>query len=210
VNASLGEVFVKQGKYDWAGAAFNTAIAKDIRCVEAHRGMGRLKFFQNQYREADYFFRKALELEPENPQSHADLAELFVRQGNLAWAKGAYATAVKLGEDPEHLCELGLMLEIENFMDEAKKQYIKALSKDASHLRAQSLLARMSLKKGNGKTAIDQYSAMIKRESTSAEYYNGLILAYFMSGNNTDAMKCFRDLVRLEVESLFTMYKNNY
>jgi protein O-GlcNAc transferase len=210
VNAFLGEVFVKQGKYDWAGDAFNTAIANDIRCVEAHRCMGRLKLFQNQYSEADYFLRKALEFEPENPQSHVDLAELFFRQGNIAWAKGAYDTAVNLGEDPAHLCELGLILEIENFMDEAKKQYIKALSKDASNLRAQSLLARMSLKKGNGKTAIDQYSAMIKRESTSAEYYNGLILAYFMSGNNADAMKCFRDLVRLEVESLFAMYKDNY
>jgi tetratricopeptide (TPR) repeat protein len=68
--------------------------------VRQHSAQGRVLFSRSQWNEAETAFRKALELDPANPQRHLDLGALFFAQMEWDSALTFYESGLKLATDP--------------------------------------------------------------------------------------------------------------
>jgi tetratricopeptide (TPR) repeat protein len=122
----LGKVQVFQGASDKAIATSNEWIAKNPKDVRAYVLLGSLESGKNNWQRAQELYRKALEIQPDNPMAANNLANLMLAQGQnkdmalslaqtarrqmpdspvtadtLAWAyynRGTYGLAIELLE----------------------------------------------------------------------------------------------------------------
>jgi tetratricopeptide (TPR) repeat protein len=71
----LGELAISIGKLDTAEALFRTAIARNPEHSRALAGLGDIHKFRDQQVEAEPYFLRAIEKEPDEPLNHLDYAE---------------------------------------------------------------------------------------------------------------------------------------
>ena len=67
INTELGISYMQNRQYDDAEEKLTKAIKKDPRNPDALNAMALQKSRTNQRKLADYYFRKALKYEPDNP-----------------------------------------------------------------------------------------------------------------------------------------------
>lgn len=87
---------------------------------------------------AERFFRKAIETEPENPDFHFELGNLYLETKNAQAARVELEQAVMARPDhvPAHF-NLGLAYRELGLMREARDEFRKVLERDPSNARAQ-------------------------------------------------------------------------
>lgn len=121
VAVRLGQLHLSNGKPERAEAEFQAAIALDAGNARAQAGLGDALKFQNRYDEAEPYFEQAVELDPEDPLNHIDLAEFYQDRGpkkaesidalraDLARAREIYRKVIQADpRQPETLAMLGI------------------------------------------------------------------------------------------------------
>ncbi len=87
---------------------------------------------------AESFLRKAIEIEPDNPDFHFELGNLYIEQKNLESARMEFEQAVMIL--PTHLAahyNLGLVYRDLRLMGDARNEFRKVLQLDPANLKAE-------------------------------------------------------------------------
>lgn len=93
---------------------------------------------EGRYLTAERLFKKAIDLEPQNPHFHFELGNLYLERNNALAAKGELEQAVMIAPDhkPAHY-NLGLAYRELGFMEEAREEFQKVLELDPGSVKAQ-------------------------------------------------------------------------
>ncbi len=86
----------KRVSYESAREAFKRILKKAPRSADAWVGMGVALVLEQRVREAEKAFRKAVTLDPENPQARFNLARLLWAQGSRAEAREQLKEVLKI------------------------------------------------------------------------------------------------------------------
>ncbi|MCX5917580.1 MAG: tetratricopeptide repeat protein [Deltaproteobacteria bacterium] len=93
-HLNLGVTYEQQGDFDNAIKEYRLA-AKNL--PRANLYLGNAYFQKREWKEAEDFYRKAIEAEPDNADAHNNLAWLYyTRKENLEQAEGLAQKAVEL------------------------------------------------------------------------------------------------------------------
>lgn len=82
INTELGISYMQNQQYDDAEEKLTKAIKKDPRNPDALNAMALLKSRTNQTKLADYYFRKALKSEPDNPLLNNNYGQYLCTNGS--------------------------------------------------------------------------------------------------------------------------------
>ncbi len=104
---NLGIAYSRQGKFGEAIGALQKAIASDEEDAVARNYLGACLGQREQWNEAETQLKRAIELKPEYPDAHFNLAVLYAttQPPSLQLAKEHYAKATALGAAPDALLE---------------------------------------------------------------------------------------------------------
>ncbi len=85
--SNLGLCYFEMGRELAAKECFSKAIACDPNCVEALANMSGWHINKDMAAEAEHYARRAVQVNPKHPQSHAHLAQALLEQGKFdeAW-----------------------------------------------------------------------------------------------------------------------------
>ncbi|HHH36577.1 MAG TPA: tetratricopeptide repeat protein [Gammaproteobacteria bacterium] len=83
-------------RYEEAAVALHRVLALSPRLTDAHVNMGFALLGLKRYREAEAFFRNAIDLDPYQGNAYWGLAEVFEQRGDLPAALGAMRTYIHL------------------------------------------------------------------------------------------------------------------
>lgn len=100
---NLGVVYCKQGKFDEAMASLQEALAANEKDHIAQNYLGICYGEKGMKPEAEAAFQRSVELRPEYPDAHFNLAVLYAtsQPPNLQKAREHYDLAVKNGSEPD-------------------------------------------------------------------------------------------------------------
>ena len=84
------------GRYEHAATALHRVLALSPRLTAAHVNMGYAMLGLRRLREAESFFRTAIDLDPYQGNAYWGLAEVFEQRGDLPAALGAMRTYIHL------------------------------------------------------------------------------------------------------------------
>jgi DNA-binding winged helix-turn-helix (wHTH) protein/TolB-like protein/Flp pilus assembly protein TadD len=135
INPDLADAQVALGylryraDWDFAGAerALDRAIVLDPRNNLAHHHLGQVHKILGEWPESLAEFRRAHELNPHHPRTHADLAIVLLFMGRVPEARAIVEDGVKhAGDNAELHEELADVLAAEGHADEALEAHLKA------------------------------------------------------------------------------------
>lgn len=127
---SLAVALEELGRKDEAMVELRKAIELNPRLADAHYGLGALLQEQGKVDEALEHYRTALEINPDLNDLYAPTATLLARQGELGEAVRHYQEAVRRRPTPSACFNLALTLERMGRIEEARRQYERALALD--------------------------------------------------------------------------------
>ena len=96
-NDWIGQVFMREGRYDQAELAFQTAIGLAPKAAEFQISLGGLKAKQGKLDESIAAFQKALELKPDHPLALFDLGSAYALKGDMDKAIETFQRAERAG-----------------------------------------------------------------------------------------------------------------
>lgn len=143
--ALLGLAWMKLGRYREARRALDRAIkfvADDHRLMP-YAWMGDLYARKGDHRKAAAWYRKVIDLAPEDPRGHLYLGMAMARAGQLPEAEAAFRAAILLAhpDDVEPRLQLALILRAQEQWDEALDLLEDIDADPFGSVRAESALA---------------------------------------------------------------------
>jgi type IV pilus assembly protein PilF len=94
-HTDLGAAYLQQGKYEIALSEFAEAIQIDPSYALAYNGMGLVQSALGEDAKADASYRKSIELQPSNSESHNNYGSFLCSRKRYAESIGHFLTAVK-------------------------------------------------------------------------------------------------------------------
>lgn len=100
---ALGVVYLEQNRVDFAVAAFSQVVALEPANARAHRMLGLALGRKEWYAAAEGELRRSLEIEPNDPGAHFNLAVIYLQRQPLAveLARRHYNISLDLGSSPD-------------------------------------------------------------------------------------------------------------
>lgn len=150
------------------------------------------------YQEAIDFFRRGLELEPDNPSVRQRLATALVMVGDAAGAVEQLEEALRRRPDfgAAHL-GLAALLEMDGRVAEAVDRYETALAHEPSLVEARLGLAEALRASGRLEEALDHYAQVAETEPGFVETWIGRADALLRLGRVDEARAWIRDALRV-------------
>ena len=186
------EAFVK------AREAANRAIQIDPNLAEAHVSLAMVSFaFDWDWKTAEQEFKRALDLDPNNPDVHQSYSYYLTAMGRLDESFSQMQRAREL--DPASLSKVTGIGEILNYMgrtDEAIQQHKQALEMEPNSGFAYWSLGNVYVHKRMYDEAITCYKKAIPLSANSADEPATLAYAYAKSGRRKLALEVIEELVR--------------
>lgn len=124
---------------------------------------------------AESLFRKAVNLEPQNPDFHFELGNLFIERNNLRGARMEFEQVVMIA--PDRLAahyNLGLVYRELGMMGEARSQFRKVLELDPSNVKAQLQIGYVYQEEGFFEDARQAFETAREMDLTNPEPENAL------------------------------------
>ncbi len=157
--AKYYQLFINQGFKDHRVFSNYGIILKDL---------GKLK-------EAEHFYRKAIELKPNYAEAHSNLGVLLKDLGKLKEAEHFYRKAIELKPDyAEAHSNLGVLLKDLGKLKEAEYFYRKAIELKPNYAEAHSNLGVLLKRLGKLKEAEHFYRKAIELKPDYAKAYSNL------------------------------------
>jgi tetratricopeptide (TPR) repeat protein len=139
---------------------------------------------------AIYCWEKALELDPQQPQTHARLAEAWWTLGDLDKARMHYEAEMALGsEDANLLLDFGEMLLEMDEVTEAETRFREALEASPQNVSAHFGLGEVSLKRGKAEEALERFRLVLKLDPAMQGAHAKMARALVKLGKVNEAAK---------------------
>jgi Flp pilus assembly protein TadD len=147
-----GAELITRGDFDGARAVFAAALVEDPHDSSIYVNLGRMSYVERDYPQAERSLNKALEINKDNADAHANLGLAQLRMDHLADALVNMRSAAALRpNDPELLYAYGVVLEADGNCSLANDQFRAALEirpnepyAETQLIRCQQVLARPS------------------------------------------------------------------
>ena len=136
----LGQAYAATNRLDEALAAYRKAVDVDSGDFRNHQQLGAFYYGRADYTEALPHFLKMVDLAPGEAASHYSLSFDYSSLGRLPEAERELRLAIRLGETPDELHTLGVVLMEEGRYTEAAASILRALM-----LAPEQLIWRMNL-----------------------------------------------------------------
>lgn len=142
---------------------------------------------------------KALELQPDYPQTHTALGLLYARSGDMSKAAREFQQTVSADPDSaEAHYNLGLARARSDRLEDALGEFKEAVSLDPRYSDARVQLALMLSTKGDLTGAANVYRELLRQHPEMAEAHNNLGLVLLQMGDLAEARKQFRRALELK------------
>ncbi|WP_064694553.1 FecR domain-containing protein [Rhizobium aegyptiacum] len=150
LSARAGYKASYESDIDGALADLNRAIALAPGASSTLNSLGLLQSSRDANGEAEKAFKRAIELDPQDPLLHANLAILYLDQGRMKEAKREIDTAIALDPSFDHalLARGRYYLQIGE-RDKALQDLLAASTANPAHSQSQLMLAAAHYEKGD-------------------------------------------------------------
>jgi tetratricopeptide (TPR) repeat protein len=164
----------------------------------AYEGRGLRSFETGQWAEAAAFFRKGVELEPENPSVRHKLGTALALMGDARGAEEQFQTVVR--QSPAFAkahYSLGLLMESSGRRRGAIEEMSLAVQHDPNYVEAHLRLAELLLSTGQARAALAHYERAISIDPRQPRPRYGYAMALVRLGRYRDARDWLNDAIRL-------------
>jgi tetratricopeptide (TPR) repeat protein/polysaccharide pyruvyl transferase WcaK-like protein len=207
LHHNLGRSFLELGQLPEAVASFRRAVelAPDV----ANHRVGLADVLRRLDTEPDEIIaglRRALELQPDNPEVLSTLGNALADQGRLDEAVGCHRRALEI--DPASvmaLVNLGNALSDQGELQEAAACYEKALEADVASAEVQASLAHVLRLRGEVDEAIARCQRALEIDPNCVAAHVNLGLAHFERGDTELALATYQRALELDGDSLPAM-----
>lgn len=188
------------GRFRETLAALNLILEVPVRLpaqqlAEIHANRGACHAMYGEYREAMSSYRKAVELQPDNPGYHLGLGDALSALVDFEQAQKTYRKLSRLQPDnPEVYARIANVYERMHDLDAAAIFARKALALDKGNITSQVTLAKVERRAGNLDVARDclESARMMRSDPVAgAELYFELGQVYDRLGRPADAFDAF-------------------
>ena len=124
----LGQAYEKANRLDESVSEYRTAVEVDSADFRNHQQLGTYYYNRANYAEALPHFLKMVELAPGEAKAHYALGVDYFSSGRLPEAEYEMRLAIRLGETPQELHSLGVVLMEEGRYHEAADCILRALN----------------------------------------------------------------------------------
>jgi Flp pilus assembly protein TadD len=169
-QANLGVAALYEGDFESAVAVFS-AIPPAAADAELASNMGTAYFYVGELDRAEALYRQAVELRPNDPALHRNLADLYARQGRPEQAREEYAQALTLVE--------------------------RALAATPEHPRLRLARAQYAAKAGECEVALEQAAALRLSLPATAENAHRLAQTFAVCGDRSAALTALAEAIAL-------------
>lgn len=130
---SLSMYHYKKGRFELSRYLLSKAIAANSKTAALYSNLGIVQLAQGERREAIKSFRKALEIESDDPVVASNLGAIYVQEKDFSKGQIVLETAYRKGvRDPRVLCNYAIALTAGGKYDKAEELY-KNILKDNSN-----------------------------------------------------------------------------
>jgi len=175
-------------------SAARTALKLDPGLAEAHILLADIAQKQWHWAEAESEYRRALELDPNDPDAYTGLAEWFLCQGRADDALNWEQHARELDSFGSTNWELAWILFHSRRYDEAIRELRNTLAVRPDDASSLWLLGFTLVVKGQPQEAIPVLEKAAKLANRSSGYIDVLAAAYARAGRRTDALRILAEL----------------
>ena len=189
-HADLGAAYYQQNKLEVALDEFNHAIHIDPKYGQAYNGLGLVYAALGEDAKADANFKKALEVQPGNSESHNNYGSFLCARKRYDESIGHFLTAVKnpLYSTP-HLAyaNAGICSARKNDLKNAELYLNKALQIEPLTHSAATQLADIQFKRGDATIAQKTLQNALIASPSSETLWLGIKIARVLGDKNSEA-----------------------
>ena len=168
--------FHSQGNISKASKYYQFFINQGFEDYQVFSNYGNILRDLGKLEEAEFFTRKAIELNPNFAITHSNLGNIFRDLGNLKEAEKSYRKAIELNPDfANAYSNLGNIFRDLGNLKEAEKSYRKAIELNPNFANAYSSLGLIFNDLGNFEDAINHYKKALKLNNELSMAKGGLI-----------------------------------
>ena len=120
--------------------------------------------------EAVDMYRKSLELDPESPTAHYNLAASLARSGEFAEAEPHFRAALEIDPSTQAYTGLGIVLWQQGLADEAIASLQSAIKTDPNNASAYDQLGTIQVQQGKLEEAASTYRSLVRNQPSAAAY----------------------------------------
>jgi Flp pilus assembly protein TadD len=169
---ALGRALEKRGEAEQAAQAYTEAVRKDSGRADAWMRLAVLADRRGAFTESADYYRKALDLKPEDPDTHCNVGYSLYLQQRWGEAEQALRRAVALKPDHQRAhTNLGLVLARVGRETEAMEEFLRAGCSDAD---AQVNLAYVATLNGSWAVAREHYDLALRSQPAYGPARDGL------------------------------------
>ena len=154
--------FAQVGTYESEGTLWSATLAKNPNTWQGHNHLGAWDYTHGDYKGAFPHFAKAVELKPENPESHNNLGLCYSYFGMMPQAIEQYQIATMIKDDTSMDTNLGNAYTAMKRYAEAIATYKHAIELQPSNASAYCNLGYALLQAGRIPEAIDNFIKTIE------------------------------------------------
>jgi TolB-like protein/Flp pilus assembly protein TadD len=178
--------------------AAQRALELDPELVDAHLLLAEVRQKLYQWAEAEAEYKRALELEPNNPYANFNYGLWFLYQGRideaLAWAR----RAGELNPPVNGMEGMGLILFNARRYDESMREYRDLLALGSNEANALWGIGLVLMAKHQADKAIPVLEKAVSVSGRSPGIVGGLVMAYAQAGRRRDALRLLAELKQRE------------
>lgn len=201
-----GIEFADRGWLDEAIRYFEKAIDLDPASAHAWDNLASVLAEKRQWREALAAYLKSLELEPDAPAGHYNLASFLLNYG-LEMAEAELREALE--EDPEYpdaRLSLGLALADLGRTEDAIVELEAAIAQDPEDAYPRHELALLRLDENDVRGAIGQLREVVRLEPENFEAHLDLGVCYSRQGFYAEAERALEAALALRPDDVHALY----
>lgn len=197
----LGLAYFNNGNYQQALPEFAKAVELNPSEPTYHDSLGMAFMFNRQLDAAISEFQEALRIDPKFVEAKNNLASAYLLNGDLELAR---ATLEEVLKDPFYATpqfayfNLARIFEREGKIDDAIREYRRALDIDRDFVDAHNNLGRLYLQQGKNDRAIEEFTEATRLQPRVALYQRNLGVAYVQAGETKKARMSFQRVLELE------------
>ena len=146
-------------------------------------------------------FQEAIRIDPKFVEAKNNLASAYLLNGDLEMAR---ATLKEVLKNPFYVTpqfayfNLARIFEREGNIDDAIREYRRALDIDRDYVDAHNNLGRLYLQQGKNDLAIEEFTEATRLQPRVALYQRNLGVAYVQAGETQKARMSFQRVLELE------------
>lgn len=200
-NYQLGLAYFNAGDYQRAVPEFAKAVKLNPSEPLYYDALGTALMFSRRFDAAIAQFKEALRVDPKYTEAKNNLGTAYLAKGDLALARATFNDVLS---DPFYATpqfayfNLAKIYEREGKIDEAIREYKRALDIDRDYVDAHNSLGILYLQQDRVDLAIQEFDEATRLSPRVALYHRNLGVAYVRAGEKKKARRAFEQVLELE------------